>query len=323
MREDSERFPAVSPSERALDPMSDAPRLRIAFFGLPLAAVLLAADGHAIELAALARKDAPGRRTLERTIGRARVVGRWEANEAELVRRVVALAPDLVVSWFWTQRLPMRLVEAARLGGIGAHPSLLPRHRGADPYFAAIDAGDEVTGVTVHRIAAEYDTGAMLAKRELRIDARWNAWQLARALDRPSLALLRDVVARLARGERFEGEPQDESLATRADAPTDEECALRWSWPTERILRRIRALAPAPGAFTEVGEALVVVTEARAAPRYPRVLAPGEAAVVDGRAVVRTGDGAIALVAGQVDDEPADAESLARLVDRSRRTLIG
>lgn len=303
--------------------MQDAPKLRIAFFGLPLAAVLLAADGHAIELAAISRDDAPGRRRLARILGGDRVVELSETTEAALVRRVIELSPDLVVSWFWTRRLPMALVEAARLGGIGAHPSLLPRHRGADPYFAAIDAGDAVTGVTVHRLAAEYDTGTMLAKRELRVDPGWNAWQLARALDRPSIALLRDVVARLSRGERVPEEAQDEALATRADAPTDDECAIRWAWPTERILRRIRALAPSPGAFTELGDAIVVVTAARATSRFPRVLSPGEAAVVDARAVVRTGDGAIVLDAGQIDDEPADAESMARLVDRSRRTLIG
>jgi methionyl-tRNA formyltransferase len=303
--------------------MSDVPPLRIAFFGLPLAAILLAADGHAIELAALSRTDAPGRRRLSRTIGADRVVARGEVGEADLVRRVVGLAPDLVVSWFWTRRLPMQLVGAARLGGIGAHPSLLPRHRGADPYFAAIDAGDTVTGVTVHRIAAEYDTGAILATRRLAIDSRWNAWQLARALDRPSLALLREVVGRFARGEPISESPQDETLATRADAPSEEDCALRWDWPAERIVRRIRALAPVPGAFTEIGGAIVVVTEAHATERFPRVLVPGEAAVVDGRVVVRAGDGAVTLDAGQIDDEPADAETLARLVDRARRTLIG
>lgn len=217
----------------------------------------------------------------------------------------------------------MALVEAARLGGIGVHPSLLPRHRGADPYFAAIDAGDEVTGVTAHRIAAEYDTGAILGQRRMPIDPAWNAWQLARALDRPSLALLRETVGRYARGEAVPELAQDESLATRADPPTDDECAIRWAWPTARILRRIRALSPAPGAFTEIDESLVVVTRARETSEYPRVLVPGEAAVVGDLAVVRTLDGAIALLEGSIDDVPADAAALSELVARARAKVIG
>src|SRR6185436_17968339 len=113
--------------------------------------------------------------------------------------RVRALQPDLLVSWFWTTRLPMALIEAARFGGIGAHPSLLPRHRGPDPTYWAIASGDVETGVTVHRIAEDYDTGAILAQERLAIDPHWNAWNLARALDRPSLRLLRATAARFAR----------------------------------------------------------------------------------------------------------------------------
>lgn len=256
-------------------------------------------------------------------IGRERVLLRTEATQAELAEKVRALAPDLVVSWFWTQRLPMTLVNAARLGGIGVHPSLLPRHRGADPFFAALDAGDAETGVTAHRIAEDYDTGAILAARRLPIDPEWNAWQLARALDRPSLGLLREVVARYARGEEVPELLQDEALATRADPPTDEDCAIRWSLPTARILRRIRALSPAPGAFTEIDEAMVVITKAREAASFPKVLEPGEAAVVDERAVVRTGDSAIVLEEGLIDDAPANAEALAQLVARARAKVVG
>lgn len=297
--------------------------LRVAFFGLPLASILLAGDGHEVVLAALSRRDAAGGRRLRRLIGEDRVLLRTEASQAELAERVRALAPDLVVSWFWTQKLPMDLVEAARLGGIGVHPSLLPRHRGADPYFAAIDAGDEETGVTAHKIAAEYDTGAILGQRRLGIDPAWNAWQLARALDRPSLALLRETVASYAREGKLAELPQDEALATRADPPSEEDCAIRWAWPTAKVLRRIRALSPAPGAFTELAGSLVVVTEARAAGDFPRVLEAGEAAVVNDVAVVRTSDGAVVLLKGEIDDEPASAKELAQLVARARAKVIG
>lgn len=126
----------------------------------------------------------------------------------------------------------------ARLGGIGVHPSLLPRHRGPDPYFAAIDQGDDVTGVTVHRIAADYDTGEILGARNVAIAESWNAWQLARRLDRPSLSLLRETVAKLSAGETLPALVQDESEATWAPLPSLSDCALRWSWTTERVLRR-------------------------------------------------------------------------------------
>lgn len=81
------------------------------------------------------------------------------------------------------------------------------------------------------------------------------------------------------------------------------------------MLRHIRALAPAPGAWTEIEGALVVVTEARPASSYPAVLLPGEAVWDAGRALVRTGDGAVELVRVEIDEEPATAEILRCLIE--------
>ncbi|HVY44419.1 MAG TPA: formyltransferase family protein [Minicystis sp.] len=285
--------------------------LRIAYFGLPLAALLLAKDGHELAFVALSRK-AVGLRRAERAFAD-RLVYRPDVHDPKLVARVRAARPDLVVSWFWTNRLPMELVRAARLGGIGAHPSLLPRHRGPDPTTWAILAGDAETGVSVHRLEADYDTGDVLAQERLAIDPAWNAWQLARRLDRPSLRLLRATVARFAAGEDVEGTPQDPTLATEAPFLDEEACALRFDEPTDRVLRRVRALAPAPGAWTEIAGHAVVVTRAEALARFPRVLAPGEGAAFGGAALVRTKDGAIRLLEGEIDGRPADEGALLAL----------
>jgi len=304
----------------AMDPPAAARPLRIVFFGLPLAAVLLAGDGHEVALASLSFTKALGLRRARRLLGEERVLLKPKVRDPALLDRVRALSPDLLVSWFWTTRLPLALVRAARLGGIGAHPSLLPRHRGPDPTYWAIASGDEETGVTVHRLEEEYDTGEILAQERLRIDPSWNAWLLARALDRPSLRLLRATVARFAAGERVGGAPQDPARATQAPFLDDAGCAIPWTWPTARVLLHIRALAPAPGAWTEVDDDLVTVLEAAPASRYPRALAPGEGAVLGERVLVRTGDGAIELLRAEIDGAPAGPGELAALF-RSRSRL--
>jgi methionyl-tRNA formyltransferase len=289
--------------------------LRVAFFGLPLAAILLARDGHDVVLACVPFGKATGLRRVRRVLGDERVLVKPRAGDPALLERVRGLRPDLTVSWFWTNLLPMSLVGAARLGGIGVHPSLLPRHRGPDPFFWAIASGDEETGVTVHRLEAAYDTGEILAQERLRIDPTWNAWRLARALDRPSLGLLRATVARFARGEDVHGMAQDEALATAAPSPDDEAAAIRWTWPTARVVSHVRALAPAPGAWTEVSGAALVVLSVAPLADYPRALAPGEAVVSDGRVIVRTGDGAVQILTAEVEGREAqgDGEDLKAL----------
>src|SRR5205823_6020189 len=127
----------------------------------------------------------------------------------------------------------------------------------------------------------------------------------------------------LRSGEIIEGEKQDEAAASWAAAPSPSDCAIRWSWSTDKVMRRIRALAPSPGAFTEIDGRVVTLLGARPTERFPRALLPGEAAVVIDAAVVRTGDGAVELVSGEVDGTLLDAGGLATLVARGRELVIG
>jgi methionyl-tRNA formyltransferase len=211
--------------------------------------------------------------------------------------------PDLIVSWFWTRLLPAAWLSAAAQGGIGVHPSLLPRHRGPNPYFWSIDSGDREAGVTLHTLAPEYDTGAILLQRAIPVGER-NSWQLARALDRPSLVLLREGVGRFARTQPPMPIEQDEQAATWAPEPTGRELGVDWTWPTVRVLRRIRAISPVPGLAVEVGGLRFFVTHAKPASDFVRALEPGEAAITgEPRALtIRTGDGAIAVERALLDD---------------------
>ncbi len=293
--------------------------MRVAFFGLPLAALLLARDGHSIVYAGACRA-APGFRRLRSRVAAGRTTLRPDVTDPGVVDAVRAASPELIVSWFWTTKLPEPILGIAP--GIGVHPSLLPRHRGPDPYFWAIDCGDETTGVTAHELDVAYDTGAVLARRPMRLDPAWDAWHLARALDRPSLALLREVVRAYADGKAPLAIPQDEHAATAAPEPSDDDLAIRWSWSAPRIERRVRAAAPWPGAWTEIGNRIVTLLSVRATEDFPRALAPAEAAVrKDGVAVVRAGVGALELLAGRRDEDeaPLSREDLAELVQASRR----
>lgn len=292
--------------------------MRIVFLGLPVCALALRCDGHDIVLAGLRSGLTVGQRRLHKVLGPRRVEIDPHVRWDRFVHRARALSPDLLVSWFFTRRIPMELCAAARLGGVGVHPSLLPRHRGADPTYAAILAGDEFTGVTAHRIEREYDTGAILGQRRLRIEPSWNAWQLAKALDRPSIALIREVVGRAARGDALVGEPQDEGLATDAPAPTEDDRILRWGQPADRILRQIRALSPAPGALASLGDTPLVVLEAKLVRHAPQALRAGEAAMMDGLAVVKAADVGVALLAAETSEQRLGAADLAMLVARAR-----
>jgi methionyl-tRNA formyltransferase len=130
-----------------------------------------------------------------------------------------AIAPgtDLIVTAHSHARVAHDAVASARLGGIGYHPSLLPRHRGLAAVEWTVKEGDPIAGGTIYHLADKLDAGPIAAQDWVFVKKGETARELwERALAPLGLRLLLEVV----RHARDEGElpatPQDEQFATRA-----------------------------------------------------------------------------------------------------------
>jgi methionyl-tRNA formyltransferase len=270
--------------------------MRFSYVGLPLGALALVRAGFVPRAVCVWHLDAPGMRRLRRVLPRETLLlGRPDLRDASVQHAMLSRAPEALLSFFWPKLIPVELLEAHPRGAFGTHPSLLPRHRGPDPFFWTILEGDPVTGVTLHRLSGEYDTGAIVDVRRIDVPHEINAWGLARALDRPALELLVSAATRLSEGEALQGTPQPLVGATEAPTPRLWEQSIDWREPAERVVRRIRASAPYPGCVAQLGETTVVVARARLT-SGPGGFEPAEA-FVDGSAVkVRAGDGFVELL---------------------------
>ena len=94
-----------------------------------------------------------------------------KARAPEFVEQIKALEADMHVVASYGQILSQSLIDSTRRGGINLHGSLLPRYRGAAPIQRCIQAGDEVTGVTLMQMDKGMDTGDMIAVAECPIAA--------------------------------------------------------------------------------------------------------------------------------------------------------
>ncbi len=163
--------------------------------------------------------------------------------------RVAGERPDVAVVMAYGQWLPKRLLAIPRIACINLHASLLPRHRGAACIQAAIDAGDAETGMTVMHVAPKLDTGDLILSRSIPIGPDDTAGSLHDRLAELAPGALAEALEGLAAGTAPRM-PQDEEMATHIGKLGRDDGRIDWTWPAERLGRRIRAFDPWPGTFT-------------------------------------------------------------------------
>lgn len=192
--------------------------------------------------------------------------------------------------------LPQAVLDAPLFGCLNIHASLLPRWRGAAPIHRAIAAGDAVTGVTIMQMEAGLDTGPMLHKVETAV-ARKTTGELTAELAQLGAGAMVEVLADLA---AFPPQAQDDQAAIYAPKIDKAEARIDWGESAEVIECTVRALAPFPGAWFELGEERVKLLLAEVAQGAGE---PGE--VLDDRLTIACGNGALRPVRLQPAGKPA------------------
>ncbi len=167
----------------------------------------------------------------------------------EALDEIAALAPDLIVVMAYGQILPKELLEMPPRACINVHASLLPRHRGASCLQAAIEAGDQESGVTIMHMAEGLDTGDIILQQRIPLLPAETGGSLHDRIAQLSPGCLREAVNAIREGSE-ERIPQDERFATYAPKLDRADGELDWSMPARHLERRIRANDPWPGTFT-------------------------------------------------------------------------
>jgi glycine cleavage system regulatory protein len=129
----------------------------------------------------------------------------------------IAEGTDLIIAAHTHARVSDDALARSRLGGIGYHPSLLPRHRGIAAVEWTILEGDVIAGGSVYHLADGWDAGAIAAQDWCFVNKGETARELwERALAPMGIDLLRKVV-QIARVQGVvPANLQDPRFATRA-----------------------------------------------------------------------------------------------------------
>lgn len=124
------------------------------------------------------------------------------ADVAELLDILAEYAIDLIALAGYLRRVPPEVVAAYPRRMVNVHPALLPRHGGQGMYGervhrAVLAAGDAESGVTLHWVDADYDTGPVIRQARVAVQPGWGPAELAQAIHTLEHSLYPEVLDKI------------------------------------------------------------------------------------------------------------------------------
>ena len=164
-------------------------------------------------------------------------------NSAEFKKEILRLNADIILVGSWGEKLKKSIIDLPKLATINAHPALLPKYRGPNPYLQAIKHLEKESGITFHLMDENYDTGAILLQKHVEIKQEDTGAEL-----RHNIALVaRKGVCELLQTldkEIIVPVNQDEKHASYFAQITEDEVMFDFSRNAEEVSAQIRAFYP-------------------------------------------------------------------------------
>ena len=220
-------------------------------------------------------------------------------REAECVEELRKYQADIMVVVAFGQILPKEILEMTPYGCVNVHASLLPKYRGAAPIQWAIIDGEEVTGVTTMQMNEGLDTGDMLLKTEIVMEAKETGGSLHDKLAHAGALLCVDTLKALEEGT-VTPIPQGETTTSYAKMLDKQLGNIDWTQSAVSIERLIRGLSPWPSAYTDWNGKVMKIWDAKVE-EGSTAATPGSIVKVEKDAFyVQTGEGILKICELQI-----------------------
>jgi methionyl-tRNA formyltransferase len=223
------------------------------------------------------------------------------ANTPEVERAVTDLHPDFVFSFYYRSMIGAPILNAARLGALNIHGSLLPNYRGRAPVNWAILHGARESGATLHYMVAKADAGDIVDQLAVPILENDEAREVFNKVTVAAEIILARSLPGLIAGTapRLPQRLQDGKYYGRR---RPEDGKIDWSASARDIHNLVRAVAPPfPGAFSQIDGQRWMIHKTRV---EPRTIEPSERARLfgaQGRCYVACRDGSVLRILAAVN----------------------
>ena len=235
--------------------------MKIIFMGTPdFAAASLEAlidSRHEIQ-AVVTQPDKPKGRKGELTPSSVKVIAKREGikvyqplkvRDEEFVKTLRAYNPDVMVVVAFGQIIPLSILKMPKFGCVNIHGSLLPKYRGAAPIQWAVLDGEKETGITTILMDEGIDTGDILLKKTIKIDADETSGSLFDKLMALGAKTILETLDELEKGS-LTPTKQEESPTAYAKMLTKAMGLIDFTKSAKELDCFVRGMDPWPSAYT-------------------------------------------------------------------------
>jgi methionyl-tRNA formyltransferase len=255
----------------------------------------------------------------------------WQPGSFKKAANSDALAEyhaDCYIVAAFGQILPQKVLDQPQYGTLNIHASLLPKYRGPNPITEAIVQGDRETGVSIMLLDAGVDTGPVLSRQHLTINAVDTTGGLTvRLADLGAQALIETLPQWIA--GKITPEPQDAQRTSHTHMLSKEDGLINWLQPAAVLARKVRAYQPWPTAYTHWhGKLLKIINAVPLDKEFDAALQPGTVGICEETGhkilVVVTGSGLLHIKQLQLEGKKAlSAEEFMRGYGQISGEILG
>ena len=162
-------------------------------------------------------------------------------NSSEFIEEIEKLKPDLIIVGSWAEKFKKNILSTVPC--VNFHPALLPKNRGANPYFWSIYLNQKVTGLTIHFMNEKFDSGDIILQEAITIDEN----ETGESLKDKTTALAKVMVGEfldLYNKKQLQPIKQNEEFASYEPQLSEKEVVVDLNKPKIDVYRHLRALHP-------------------------------------------------------------------------------
>jgi len=165
------------------------------------------------------------------------------ANSKKFAKEMAKLKPDVILVGSWGEVLKKETIKLPKVAFINCHPSLLPAHRGSNPYASVLKNGETRTGITFHLMSEKIDTGEILLQKEFEISDEDTGETIRNKCAFEAKNSVGELLDKLENAELIP-QKQDEDQASYFPRLNPEEARIDWDTPAEKIHNQVRSMLP-------------------------------------------------------------------------------